>query len=423
MTNKRILYILQQSILSNSKLWLSADSNINMASGFFTAWIAHNNMEGFEVDVVIAPMSHFEDITSAREVFPEHPNLNFVELPMTKNAALNRLDFRSWGMQNVLQNGAYDLIISCTPEWVLGIKTVYRILQLEGPPIITQCFWLDTPEIGEPKQPKDITLQWRQAEGFLLSDLVVFTCKSTKEAWVGNAVKTLAPGPILQVLNKSVIWDFGYSENEISSHAFTIAQRNLDRARIGFLNRLGSDNYTNAPLFIDALRILANDDNYKDRFEVVFTNPSKRVTEEWLVANVPNFVSFDGGQPLSRSRYLELIYSCDITAHLFTKERYGGCALRESIAALNYTVVADCHEQGRLVQDPKLKIDVNNLTPEGVARALRYAIDCATQHMTTDEWMEATDYREQTVEKNYEQCSFEKQIYTFLADIKKVIGE
>lgn len=419
-TNKRVLYILQQSILDNAGKWLSADSNINMASGFFNAWIDQTGMGGFEVDVVIAPINTFTDIKNFQEVFPEHPNLKFIEIEMTPSAALNRMDFSSWEWQKVFQTGRYDLIITCVPEWVLAIKTLLHTMKQPMPKIITQCFWLDTPEIDEPKQPEHITLQWRQAEGFILSDLVVFTCESTKKAWINNSIRIISARALLPVLQKTTVWDFGYSQAEIDS---TVPEdwRAHDVARIGFLNRITSDDYTNTHIFIEALRLLKTDPRYTDHFEVVFTNPSKRVSGEWLLRNVPNYKSFMDGKPLSRSEYLQFLYSCDVTTHLFVKERYGGCALRESIASLNFTVVADCHEQGHLVFDPHLKVDAKNLTAEAVADALRYAIDVTLCRVTNDEWMKAQDYREATVDKNKLQCSFESQINIVLSDLYKIL--
>lgn len=421
---KKVLYILQQSILDNSRNWMSADSNINMAAGFFRSWIARNNVDGFDVDVLIAPLNAFGDIFDYCEVFPNHDRLHFIEYPMTRNAALNRMDFRSFNFRDVIHDKDYDIIINCVPEWTLGIKTSYDVEKKKMPKIVAQCFWLDTPMIGEPKQPEHLTLQFRQAEGFALSDLVVFTCASTKRAWIENAVKLLAPYQLLNIMNKSTIWDFGYSQHEVTEMIGNGSMRMFeDVARIGFLNRMGSDGYTNAAVFVDALRLLKDDPAYADRFEVVFTNPSKRVSEEWLQENVPNFVSFNEGNPLNRQEYFQFLYECDITVHLFVKERYGGCALRESIAAGNYTIVADCFEQGDIVKDNLLKVSPSSLTPVTVASALRYAIDVvlSSEKLNEDDLDRAGALRMRTVNENYRRCSFESQLDVVLADLAKLI--
>lgn len=420
---KRMLYVLQQSILDNDRNWLSADSNINMASGFFRSWIAYNDMEGYEVDVMIAPIVNFGDITNYSEVFPVHPRLSFIQTLMTRNAALNRLDYRSWQWMQVLDHRQYDVIVTCVPEWILGIKTTYDVLKIAPPKIIAQCFWLDTPMIGEPKQPESITLQYRQAEGFALADLVVFTCQSTKNAWLQNAIKLLAPKPITEIMAKMTVWDFGYSQAEVEEMIGGGTMRRVnDIVRIGFLNRMGSDGYTNAQVFIDALRILKNDPEYADNFEVAFTNPSKRVSEQWLTENVPNFVSFAGGKPLSRKEYFQFLYECDVTVHLFVKERYGGCALRESIAAGNYVVVASCHEQETLVKDRNLRVRPEDLTPENVADALRYAIDVVLERNLDDITLDrAYERRDDMRSANYTRCSFEQTTKTVLNDLVKLI--
>lgn len=418
---KRILYVLQQSILNNEGGWLSADSNINMASGLLRAWIAENDLANTWVDVAIAPLNHFADIKSYDEIFPVHNHIDFVELPMTPNAAMNRLDFRSWQWKNVLEDENYDVIITCVTEWVLPLKTLIRTLNLaKQPKIIAQCFWLDTPGIGEPKQPEEITLQWRQAEGFVLADLAVFTCQSTKDAWIENAKLFFNSWMIDTVLQKSVIWDFGYSDIELMSHKGKWAISD-DRVRIGFLNRLSGDGYTNYEVFIQALRLLKADPEYAELFEVVFTNPSQRKSNEWLIENVPNVFLVKEGKSLSRSEYLDLLFNCEVTVHLFTKERYGGCALRESIAAVNYTVVADCHEQGRLVANPKLKVPADNITPENVADALRYAIDMSFSKGDFETLEQAADFRDETRVINYVRCSFESLVGVVIRDINKIL--
>jgi len=420
---KRMLYVLQQSILDNDRNWLSADSNINMASGFFRAWINHDDMEGYEVDVMIAPIVTFGDIVDFTDVFPTHPRLSFIQTSMTRNAALNRMDFRSWQWSQIIQNRHYDVIVTCVPEWVLGIKTTYDTLKMVPPKIVAQCFWLDTPMIGEPKQPESVTLQYRQAEGFALADLVVFTCQSTRNAWIQNAIKLLAPKPITEIMAKMTVWDFGYSEAEVKEMIGGGTERRLnDVVRIGFLNRMGSDGYTNASLFIDALRILKSDPDYANNFEVVFTNPSKRVDENWLEENVPNFVSFMDGKTLTRKEYFQFLYECDVTVHLFVKERYGGCALRESIAAGNYTVVANCHEQQSLVADGSLRVDVNPLTSDDIADTLRYAIDVVLERNMPAEYIDnASDLQHDTVLNNYSRCSFEETTKAVLVDLAKLI--
>ena len=185
---------------------------------------------------------------------------------------------------------------------------------------------------------------------------------------------------------------------------------------------MGSDGYTNAPIFIEAVRILKSDPEYADNFEVVFTNPSKRVSEQWLKDNVANFVSFMDGKTLSRKEYFQFLYECDVTVHLFVKERYGGCALRESIASGNYAVVASCHEQETLVKDRNLRVRPEDLTPENVAETLRYAIDVVLERNLDDNTLDrAYERRNDMRSANYTRCSFEQTTKTVLNDLVKLI--
>ena len=417
----KILYVIQQSILNNDKKWLSADSNINMAAGLMRAWIAKNNLEDTQVTIAIAPLNTFADIETYDDVFPSHPNIDYFELPMTRSSALNRIDFNTQAWHNYIEpKGDYDCIICCVPEWILDIKTLYNVINKKMPTIIAQCFWMDTPMIGEPKFPENATMQYRQFEGFALSDLVAFTCRSVMDAWEENARKFVASSAVDDIMYKSTVWDFGYSQAEFDAF-YGPLNTNTERVRIGFLNRITGDDYTHFAEFVAALNILKSDPKYADSFDVVLTNPSKRVSEEHLQSVVPNYVPANNGEPMNREQYLSLLFHCDVTVHLFTKERYGGCALRESIAAKNIVIVADCFEQSELVWDIDFRVPAYPVKPEDIAASMKTAIDTCLMRLLDADLIRSYDMQEWTQTTNRNKCSFESQIEIFLDDLVRIV--
>lgn len=414
----KILYILQQSIYTPDGKWLTADSNINMLVGFLTAFRGvESAWKDTQVDVVIGRRVDFADLDQFLNIFSD-PHVNFIQFPFIVDAYYNRqhFDLREW--LPIIKNGDYDIIINCLTEQSRNIKTILVREKLKAK-LITQCFWLDCPEIDKAKVDPSISYQWRQFDGMECSDLAVFTCQTTFNDFFQNAPFVFDAQKVREVFQKSTIWDFGYSQFEVDMYKRSriVPQK---CATIGFLNRLAGINYTNHTAFIEAIKLLAADPQYKDRFAVRFTNPSKKVDDDWLASNVPNFESFLDGKPLNRAEYFQFLNECDITCHLFVIEAYGGCALRESIACGNVPVVAWTGEQSVIVDNPRLMVPItvnNEVMPDDIATSLKWAIDFVTGEMMQDGMLDMlTDLRGIRA-LNYEMCAFETQIQRFLSDI------
>jgi hypothetical protein len=413
----KVLYVLQQSIIDQNGKWVSADSNINMLSGFLQAWALYpDSFEEVEVDVMIAPLSDFSDIESFDEIC-NFPNVRFIQCNFYQDAMLNRYHFDAGWWSKLLTDEKYDVIINCMTEQSRNIKTILFRHSLKAK-LVTQCFWMDTPLIGTPKVDESISIMWRQIDGMECSDLCVFTCDSTLFAFFENAGELISTPTLNDIKNKSVVWDFGYSEAEaIRMMIGSGAKLGKQVARIGFLNRISSYDYTNFDVFREALLIVKSDAKYADRFEVVVTNPSKRLSDSELAKQIPNFVSFLGGKKLNRREYWDLLISCSITVHLFEDEYYGGCALRESIAAKNLIVTVDVHEQKTLVTDKQMKVPEGGLTAEALAAVLKHAIDGATLELPEQEMSQMIKSQAASYAINRSRCSFEATLEDVIYDL------
>jgi hypothetical protein len=330
--------------------------------------------------------------------------VKFIECDFPVDAFTNRQHFDVYFWKPLIDKD-YDVIISNIAEQSRNIKTLIEVAKKKTK-LVTQCFWMDCPEIGEPKVPEAYSYDWRQFDGYQCSDLCVFTCESVRDAFVKNAFSKFNNKYTEEIFSKSVIWDFGFSTIEAEKYR----QQKLlnDKATILFLNRLSGINYTHHLEFIEAINRIAK---YRNDFDVVFTNPSGKIDQAWLEANCANVRRINS--PLSREDYWKLLYQSDISVHLFTLERYGGCSVRESIHAENITVVASCFEQERLVDIPELNVDTvdGEISIDSLERCLNYAL--VTRYLF--------DEFKRIREKNIKCCSFEAQVNGILDGLYALI--
>ena len=266
-----------------------------------------------------------------------------------------------------------------------------------------------------------MSYDWRQFDGFECSDWATFTCNSTKEAFIENSKHKFVDKYIQSVLNKSSVWDFGYSKKEADEYYSTPIDK-VPNPRILFLNRLSGINYSHHEEFFEVIR-----DIWKERqdFEVVFTNPSRKISFEEIAEKCPAYVPYKDNKPLSRKEYWNLLYSGDMSVHLFTIERYSGCALRESIAAGNIPIVAQCYEQERIVNTSQFMVDIgafHDIDKKSLKRAILNGMDSCFWGMGADGFdftgMAATI---KGIRERNEESSFEHTAKIVIEDINRVL--
>lgn len=421
MSSVSIFYVMQNSVYNNEGKWISGDSNLNMGMDLFKT--VHSLNPNVHFYVLVPPLEDFADWTE----YPNIPNVTWVPFKFRINAFTNRyqLDLdkflEAWNQASEIAAKEPDVLINNITELTGNMK---QVLWHAGkkPKIVTTCYWLDCPEIDEAKVPWEITYQFRQAEGFYLSDLAVFTCESTKEAWKENAFSFLDKECAQWILDKSTIWDFGYSQANVDN-AEPMFKEPSPLPIVLFPNRLSGINYTNHKEFIAAVNELWNE---RKDFMVAFTNPSRKASEEWLDAHVlPPRLIFD--KPLSRKDYFSLLKECAVFCSLYKIERYGGCAHREALASGVIPVTPRVFEYERIqgknypfylsdywdtcakdVNDEPWGADVHELKKQ-ISRAL-------------DAWYEGYKIPDR-IFRRCGRSSFEDSSIKFLIDIGKLIDE
>jgi len=404
-----ILYILQQSIYTstNPPKWRTADSNIQMMRGIIDQLTRHTDWKFY---ILIAPLADFDDLKDYKELV-DHPNVRFINYDFPVDAFWNRQHFDIFGFSAVWDLlPEIDVVWNNITELSRNIKT-FLYFKKSKAKLVTCCYWLDCPEIGQEKVDKAISYDWRQIDGFECSDLAVFTCKSTLDAFWSNAMQKVNSKYVLNIRDKSVIWDFGYSQIEMNS------DRNyypLYKKTISFLNRMSGINYTHHLEFIEAVNKLAEK---RSDFQVIFTNPSQKISWDWIENNVKNL--YIPTKDFTRKDYLTLLWCSDITVHLFEKELYGGCAHRESVHCGNIVITPKCAEYLNIQgEDYPFYTDINTDLVDVLDRALdkipiydKYSVRCATA---------SPEFR--AIQERNKQSSFEVVKDRVIQDLERIVN-
>ena len=312
----------------------------------------------WNVDIMLAPLHSFEDLEQYEDLcINKSPRIHFIQRPGPVSAFTNRYHFDVGLFTQTLLNKHYDVVVNNIIELTRNIKTVLYDNKLKAK-IIVGNYWMDCPEIGENKVPKEISYDWRQIDGAECADLVTFTCYSTKRIFLKNLeTKFNAPKCSTIIQMKSTIWNFGFSAEELDRYKTT---EKFDRLTVVFPNRLSGINYTHHKEFIQIVNELYNE-GYN--FQVVFTNPSGKVSWEEL-KNLVKPLKIISEKPLNRKEYIELLWMSDIVVSLYTIERYGGCANVEAIYCGNYPVMTKFGEYLTRVPpefDNFVEVDLSNL--------------------------------------------------------------
>jgi hypothetical protein len=307
---------------------------------------------GIHFYCLIAPAADFADlqnesvfgVTATYKSLYDGSNVTFVPYPFPVNAFTNRYAFDPKLFLSVYKSlPKIDIVWNNIIELTRNIKTTLWQIN-EKPKIISCNYWLDAPCVDQGKVDKAISYDWRQFDGAECSDLVAFTCESTRQQWIENAQCKFHNDYLDDILEKSTIWDFGYSQSNIIGKP--LSDIKYHPRTILFANRLSGINYTHHEEFINAVNEL-----WKQRqdFQVMFTNPSQKVSNQWLKDNVKAYRELY--TPLSRVEYFHLLSKCHVSCHLYDIELYGGCAHRECVSSEIIPVTPKVNEYARIQGD------------------------------------------------------------------------
>jgi len=315
----KVMYIIQQSIYDKQRRWISADSNTNMYVGIVGELIKHVD---WKFDVLVG--NNFRDINSMEDLLKDD-KIKYINNPYPVDSVMSRYTFNFEWYVDILNKVKPDIIWNNISEISRNLYSLTKYLEINCK-IISCNYWIDAPAINEGKVPdKRQSYALRQIDGALAADLVPFTCESTRNIFICNMQETLTRGDTVnEVKNKSTIWDFGFSKYELEKYRI---DNNFDKITILFPNRLSGINYTHHEEFIEAVNDLYNE---RKDFQVIFTNPTQKISWEFLKNNVnPLFIYSE--DILSRKKYIELLWTSDIVVNLYDIERYGGCCNVEAM--------------------------------------------------------------------------------------------
>jgi hypothetical protein len=362
----KILYVLQQSIYDSNGKWISADSNINMFAGIVSKILEIKPDWEFFVLIGLP----FKDIKKPTEIL-NHKNVHYIENNYPVSSVLSRYHFDVNNFVKLFKEVKPDVIWnnipSLTRNWRAIIEESKNSSNVKNPLLINCNYWIDT--LQEPKVFDERTSYGiRQIDGALAADLVPFTCNSTKEIFLEEVKLRLGDFYYKKILEKSTIWDFGFSSDELLQN---YSNKKFDKVTIVFPNRLSGINYTHHKEFIEAVNEL-----YVERqdFQVIFTNPSQKISWETLRKNVLPLTILKTSN-LTRKEYVNLLWSSDIVVNLFDKERYGGCANVEAIFCKCLPIMTRYGEyKRRAAKAYKYFIDLP-ISPAKIKQKLNLAID------------------------------------------------
>lgn len=383
---------MQQSIFNNNGFWISADSNINMYAGIVGELLKKTD---WEFDVLIG--FPFADINNPNEILKDK-RIKYIRNKYPVDAILSRYYFDVDDFKMILVESKPEVIWNNISEITRNIKAVCKNLKLEIP-IINCNYWIDAPWIDEGKVDYLVSYVFRQIDGALTADLVPFTCENVREAFFMNMETSLDSGFIDMIKSKSTIWNFGFSKTEMLKYW---TSNKFNKKTILFPNRLSGINYTHHLEFIEVVNKLYE---YRQDFQVVFTNPSQKIDWQFLKDKVKALYIVKESS-LNRKEYIELLWMSDIVVNLYDIERYGGCANIEAIFCDCLPVMTKYGEYiKRTPKNYKYFIDLP-ITIDKIFKVLYRALD-----------------NKETFNFNIEESAYETVSELVIQDINKLIDK
>lgn len=400
----KIFYVMQQSIYDNNGNWISADSNINMYAGIVEELLERTDWEFY---VLIG--TPFKDIDSPDEIL-ESDRIHYIDNDYPVSSVLSRYHFDMHKMKDLISDIQPDVIWNNMPSITRNFQALIDKLNLDTK-VINCNYWIDAPNIGEGKiDDEKVEYAMRQIDGAIASDLLPFTCESTREIFMKEINQTLNQNYEDKLRDKSTIWDFGFSIKELEEYR---TDESFDKITVLFANRLSGINYTHHLEFIEAVNKLYE---YRKDFQVIFTNPSQKVSWDKLIKDVDplKVISEDA---LSREEYVKLLWKSDIIVNLFDKERYGGCANTEGIYCDCIPVMNYYGEyKTRATEDYPYFIDLP-LTVDKLRKRINGAINLIKGNDNPLEIKKKWKLRKKTMKSSYEFIS--KRV---IKDINSITG-
>lgn len=345
--------LLIQTQLSNydtkGNFILECDSGWQMVMGRVREMLKLN--PELHIDVMGPLCSHL--VTQPEDLNADLFNTGRVQyLPhyIVPNALATRYDFDYDTLGRVLNLAEhkkhpelrYDAVYINDPMHLRTFKALFLLQGGYRPRYYVHSHFIDNPEC--PKFPEEASLWLGQCEAAIKADFNFWQCESSMNVFFESMAKTFQPDVVEAVKAKSLPWDDGYSQEEITSppnlknvrfDSTLFDKWKAEGKSVIFVpNRIGgkgrSSDYTNCGKFM--FDVLPKLREQTQDFVVICGNPSQKIfnheLEEWCgkdgyVSLVPDAFNRDEFKVVARK--------ADIAVGLYDQDTYGGTVARELV--------------------------------------------------------------------------------------------
>ena len=444
--------LLIQAQLSNydtkGKFILECDSGWQMVMGRVRQMLKLNP----DLDVTVMGPEMDEDngrvqcITHPHDVNPDlwdhygdagENRLHYFGHNIIPNALVTRYDF-DWtglaigldlGMQKIGRASKFDAVYINDPMHLRNFKAMFHVVGGYQPKYFVHSHFVDVPEC--PKFPAEASLWLGQCEAAIKADYNFWQCESAMNEFFTSMGKWFTKDVVEHVRSKSLPWDDGYSQEEITS---PIDQNNLrfslqdlrgkvqDRIIIFVPNRIGgrgrSSDYTNCGKFM--FDILPELRKLRKDFVVIAGNPSQKfLNSELEVECGPNGYINLVPDALNRDEFKLVARESHIALGLYDQDTYGGTVARECIELGCMPLWLDVNEYSSIAREAGNYPYVANPDWSNVVQTTSHLMDYV---LVRDKMVEAFPWMKRLQNVVRARCSYEATTPEALSRIELLEG-
>lgn len=363
---KRLLAQLQLSNYdTHGKFILEADSGYQMVANRADIMLGLNPAD-LEVTMVGPKLNTL--VTYPWDINPRlwnyHGNrIKYVELDIVPNALATRYNFDIDATAKAIDipNVEYDAIYINDPMLLRHYKAMFHLKAKKKPKFFVHSHFIDNPEC--PKFPVDASLWLGQCEAALRADFNFWQCEASLKIFLESMARLYRGEVVKAVEEKSLPWDDGYSQREITSpvntenirfdtHTF---MKEIEHKIVIFVpNRIGgmgrSSDYTNCGKFM--FELLPQLRQRREDFIVIAGNPSQKILNGELVqlCGENGYINLVP-DALTRDEFKFIARNSHIAVGLYTNDTYGGTVARECIELGCLPMWVDNYEYASLARD------------------------------------------------------------------------
>ena len=413
--------LLAQLQLSNydthGKFLLECDSGFQMVFGRIREMLKRN--PELRIDVIGPRRSTLR--TQPESILPElflQGKINWIEIDIISNALATRYDFNFTQVGEALkladpQHVRYDAVYINDPMLLRHYKALFLLVGKYRPRYYVHSHFIDNPEC--PKFPEEASLWHGQIEAAIKADFNFWQCESSMNVFFESMKKVCQLQIVADVAAKSLPWDDGYSQEEITSAYnpcnMRFFQEEWDKKTQGktviFVpNRIGgkgrSSDYTNCGKFM--FELLPKLRERRQDFVVVCGNPSQKIfnyeLEEWCgkdgyVSLVPD--------AFNRHEFKFVARNSHVALGLYDQDTYGGTAARECVELGCMPLWLDVNEYSSIAREANDYPYVCKVDWSDFVEVTSNLIDC----VQSADFGKRANWRQRLQSVIRERCSYE----------------